>query len=225
MKDGPQSGLTFYGMSHTIGPLCKDLPLGIGHAMFWSDASGILGSHGITIGVVAQYNQVIWPTHLGEQPGGAYCGRFAFSQAARIVQVDADPGRQQLEVACLQFLPQLIGIGGHEPPIAVSCISSSTRAYPPRSPSTFSMTPHETGALPTRICAFVIVLYSCSLDGRPQGPIHFKEETIWLCHPERSEGSLFGERSFAPLRMTILNRFRLTRKTSSLKCIAHRGCH
>src|SRR6266568_2664279 len=117
MKDGPQSGLTFYGMSHTIGPLCKDLPLGIGHAMFWSDASGILGSHGITIGVVAQYNQVIWPTHLGEQPGSAYCGRFAFSKAARIVQIDADPGRQQLEVACLKFLPQLIGIGGHEPPI------------------------------------------------------------------------------------------------------------
>src|SRR6266699_1268915 len=51
------------------------------------------------------------------------------------------------------------------------------------------------------------------------GPIHFKEETIWLCHPERSEGSLSGERSFAPLRMTILNRLRLARKTSSLKCI------
>src|SRR6266516_6210114 len=25
--------------------------------------------------------------------------------------------------------------------------------------------------------------------GRPQGTIHFKEETISLCHPERSEGS------------------------------------
>src|SRR5438105_9800973 len=50
-------------------------------------------------------------------------------------------------------------------------------------------------------------------------PIHFKEETISLCHPERSEGSLSGERSFAPLRMTILNRLRLTRKTSYLKWI------
>src|SRR5205085_3103959 len=27
-----------------------------------------------------------------------------------------------------------------------------------------------------------------------------KEATISLCHPERSEGSLFGERSYAPLR-------------------------
>src|SRR6266566_1866052 len=33
-------------------------------------------------------------------------------------------------------------------------------------------------------------------------PIHCKEETIWLCHPERSEGSLAGHRSFAALRMT-----------------------
>src|SRR5437868_11952790 len=54
--------------------------------------------------------------------------------------------------------------------------------------------------------------------------IHFKEETIWLCHPERSEGSLSGERSFAALRMTLLKRLRLTRKTSSLKCIALCGC-
>src|SRR5260370_34608048 len=32
---------------------------------------------------------------------------------------------------------------------------------------------------------------------RPAGlsPIHFKEETSSLCHPERSEGSLSGERS------------------------------
>src|SRR6266566_3420442 len=40
---------------------------------------------------------------------------------------------------------------------------------------------------------------------------------------ERSEGSLSGERSFAPLRMTLLNRFRLTRKTSYLKCIVPCG--
>src|SRR5438105_13481814 len=53
----------------------------------------------------------------------------------------------------------------------------------------------------------------------PQVPIHFKEETISLCHPERSEGSLSGERSFAPLRMTLLKWLRLTRKTSSLKWI------
>src|SRR2546428_13978417 len=58
---------------------------------------------------------------------------------------------------------------------------------------------------------------------RPQGTIHFKEETVSLCHPERSEGSLFGERSFAALRMTILHRLRLTRKTSYLKCIARKG--
>ena len=31
-------------------------------------------------------------------------------------------------------------------------------------------------------------------------PIHFKEESISLCHPERSEGSLAGQRSFAALR-------------------------
>src|SRR3989440_6752311 len=52
-----------------------------------------------------------------------------------------------------------------------------------------------------------------------QGSIHFKEETISLCHPERSEGSLSGKRSFAPLRMTLLNRLRLTRNTSYLKGI------
>src|SRR6266568_4142387 len=42
----------------------------------------------------------------------------------------------------------------------VSCISSRTRPYPSRSPSTFSMIPHEQGAFLTRIVAFVIVLYS-----------------------------------------------------------------
>ncbi len=25
-------------------------------------------------------------------------------------------------------------------------------------------------------------------NGWPQGPIHFKDETLSLCHPERSEG-------------------------------------
>jgi len=69
-------------------------------------------------------------------------------------------------------------------------------------------------------------------DKRPASPnhwmerlwaIHFKEETLSLCHPERSEGSLSGERSFAALRMTILPRLRLTRKTSYLKCIAPCG--
>src|SRR6266487_3642621 len=54
-------------------------------------------------------------------------------------------------------------------------------------------------------------------------PIHFKEESISLCHPERSEGSLSGERSFAALRMTLLPRLRLTRRTSSLKWIDHKG--
>src|SRR5438067_466541 len=57
-----------------------------------------------------------------------------------------------------------------------------------------------------------------------QAPIHFQEETISLCHPERSEGSLAGQRSFAALRMTLLKRLRLTRKTSSLKWIAPCGC-
>ncbi len=50
-------------------------------------------------------------------------------------------------------------------------------------------------------------------------PIHFKEETLSLCHPERREGSLAAERSFAALRMTRLHRLRLTRNTSSLKRI------
>src|SRR5437763_11338361 len=40
---------------------------------------------------------------------------------------------------------------------------------------------------------------------------------------ERSEGSLPAQRSFAALRMTILKRFRLTRKTSSLKWIGRKG--
>src|SRR5436305_9458769 len=40
---------------------------------------------------------------------------------------------------------------------------------------------------------------------------------------ERSEGSLSGERSFAALRMTMLNRLRLTRKTSYVKCVAPCG--
>jgi hypothetical protein len=55
-------------------------------------------------------------------------------------------------------------------------------------------------------------------------PIHFKEESIALCHPEQSEGSLAGHRSFAEftlseahgLRMTRLNRLRLTRNSSYL---------
>src|SRR6266446_10678806 len=63
-----------------------------------------------------------------------------------------------------------------------------------------------------------------SPDRVAQGPIHFKEETVSLCHPERSEGSLAGQRSFAALRMTILHRLRLTRKTSYLKCIGPCGC-
>src|SRR6266516_1538833 len=62
------------------------------------------------------------------------------------------------------------------------------------------------------------------LTWHPQGvPLHFKYETISLCHPERSEGSLSGERSFAALRMTLLHRLRLTRNTSSLNCIAPCG--
>src|SRR5260370_40140588 len=63
---------------------------------------------------------------------------------------------------------------------------------------------------------------------QPPGlPLHFKEESISLCHPERSEGSLAGQRSFAalrmtllPLRMTLLNRLRLTRNSSYVKCFA-----
>src|SRR5947209_3806533 len=63
-----------------------------------------------------------------------------------------------------------------------------------------------------------------TLNDEIHGAISGEEESIWLCHPERSEGSLSGERSFAALRMTILNRLRLTRKTSSLKkCIAPCG--
>src|SRR5260370_41288304 len=58
-----------------------------------------------------------------------------------------------------------------------------------------------------------------------QGSIHFKEEIISLCHPERSEGSLAGHRSFPALRMTLLPRLRLTHRTSSLKCIGPKGLH
>ena len=53
--------------------------------------------------------------------------------------------------------------------------------------------------------------------GPGQAPIHFKEETLSLCHPERSEGSLAGPRSFAALRMTLLKRLGLTR-TEILRC-------
>src|SRR2546421_7344317 len=63
----------------------------------------------------------------------------------------------------------------------------------------------------------------CSVAWLGQAPIHFQEETISLCHPERSEGSLAGQRSFAALRMTLLKRLRLTRKTSSLQCIERKG--
>ena len=92
--------------------------------------------------------------------------------------------------------------------------------------------------------------------GHPQGTIHFKEESISLCHPERStlndemDGAIPGEeesislchpererrisrrteilrsRSELALRnegMTLLRRLRLTRNTSSLKCIGHKG--
>src|SRR6266487_5920875 len=42
--------------------------------------------------------------------------------------------------------------------------------------------------------------------GVPLRPIHFKYETISLCHPERSEGSLAGQRADPKLalRMTVL---------------------
>src|SRR5438067_1942389 len=66
--------------------------------------------------------------------------------------------------------------------------------------------------------------YRVYTDGQAQNPIHFKEETISLCHPERSEGSLAGQKSFAPLRMTILKRLRLTRNTSYLKWIGRKTC-
>ncbi len=59
--------------------------------------------------------------------------------------------------------------------------------------------------------------------GRPQARPSFKEETISLCHPERSEGSHAGQRSFATLRMTLLNRSCLTRKLSSLKYFDRKG--
>src|SRR5205823_6358609 len=64
-------------------------------------------------------------------------------------------------------------------------------------------------------------IISAKFSGRGQAPIHFKYETISLCHPERELWSctLPGERSFAALRMTLLHRLRLTRNTSSLKWI------
>src|SRR5439155_13798682 len=59
--------------------------------------------------------------------------------------------------------------------------------------------------------------------GAHKGQYISKEETISHCHPERSEGSVSSERSFAALRMTMLKRLRLTRNTSYLKCLAHKG--
>src|SRR5438876_9541464 len=40
---------------------------------------------------------------------------------------------------------------------------------------------------------------------------------------ERSEGSMFGERSFYPLRKTLLKRLRLTLQMYYVKCIAYMG--
>src|SRR5258708_30516726 len=60
------------------------------------------------------------------------------------------------------------------------------------------------------VCFLRLTLpYSHGLSqGVPLARIHFKEETISLGHPEGSEGSLYGERSFAALRMTLLTRLR-----------------
>src|SRR2546421_8675699 len=60
-------------------------------------------------------------------------------------------------------------------------------------------------------------------EGDHKGQSISKKRASRFCHPERSEGSLSGQRSFAALRMTILPRLRLTRKTSSLKWIDHKG--
>src|SRR5260370_26602748 len=51
-----------------------------------------------------------------------------------------------------------------------------------------------------------------------QAPPHFKEESISLCHPERTAGPLAGQGSCAALSTTLLTRFRLTRTSSYLKC-------
>jgi hypothetical protein len=57
-----------------------------------------------------------------------------------------------------------------------------------------------------------------------QAPLHFKEETISLCHPSLRSGSRAGQSSFAALRMTLLNRLRLTRTSSSLQCSGGKPC-
>src|SRR5438445_13783140 len=54
---------------------------------------------------------------------------------------------------------------------------------------------------------------------RPLLSIHFKEESISLCHPERRGGSLSGERSFAALRMTVLTRLRAIARSSCCQWI------
>src|SRR5690349_21026620 len=62
-----------------------------------------------------------------------------------------------------------------------------------------------------------------SVGAGPLRAMHFKYETIVLCHPERSEGSPPDKRSFASLRMTLWHWLRLTRTTCSLKCIGACG--
>ena len=55
--------------------------------------------------------------------------------------------------------------------------------------------------------------------GVPLQSIHFKEANLWLCHPERSEGSLCGERSFAALGMTFLPSRRVLSTRHAMPCI------
>jgi hypothetical protein len=51
-------------------------------------------------------------------PAGAHGVGRGLLVAGRVLELDADPGADQREAAAVELVPQLAGIGGHEPPVA-----------------------------------------------------------------------------------------------------------
>ena len=104
MKHGAQTGFALDRICNAHRPLRKYAPPVIGHAMLWPNTPGILSSHRIAIGIVSQHNQSFWPAHLSKEPCCADSVRLTFAMAGGVVQVDADPRSQELQVARGQFL-------------------------------------------------------------------------------------------------------------------------
>ena len=86
--------------------------------------------------------------------------------------------------------------------------------------------PHRTAPAPTRWARALQKPLPLAGNTFPRRRVASQTKPIQECHPEQSEGSLAGPRSFALLRMTRLllrmtrlNRLRLTRNSSSVKWI------